>query len=98
MFDLIGTIKKKSGIDELFGDGVNVPKSVQDVIKIDTVYADGMFMSGKDRYSKTFKFTDINYAVSSKEDEEANFLKYSEILNSLENDISDSNAVTIVLI
>ena len=94
MFDLIGTIKKKSGIDELFGDGVNVPKSVQDVIKIDTVYADGMFMSGKDRYSKTFKFTDINYAVSSKEDEEANFLKYSEILNSLENDISSQ--ITIV--
>ncbi len=38
MFDLIGTIKKKSGVDDFFGDGMNVPKSVQDVIKIDTVY------------------------------------------------------------
>ncbi len=53
MFDLIGTIKKKSGYDDMFGDGMNVPKSVQDVIKIDTVYADGMFAVGKDRYSRT---------------------------------------------
>lgn len=94
MFDLIGTIKKKSGLDEIFGDGMNVPKSVQDVIKIDAVYSDGIFMTGKDRYSKTFKFTDINYAVSSKEDKESHFLKYSEILNSLENGISSQ--ITII--
>lgn len=94
MFDLIGTIKKKTGLDDLFGDGMSVPKSVQDVIKIDAVYSDGIFMTGKDRYSKTFKFTDINYAVSSKEDKEANFLRYSEILNSLENGISSQ--ITII--
>lgn len=94
MFDLIGTIKKKTGLDDLFGDGMFVPKSVQDVIKIDAVYSDGIFMTGKDRYSKTFKFTDINYAVSSKEDKEANFLRYSEILNSLENGISSQ--ITII--
>ena len=94
LFDLIGTIKKKSGLDEIFGDGMNVPKSVQDVIRIDAVYSDGIFMTGKDRYSKTFKFTDINYAVSSKEDKESHFLKYSEILNSLENGISSQ--ITII--
>ena len=94
MFDLIGTIKKKTGLDDLLGDGMSVPKSVQDVIKIDAVYSDGIFLTGKDRYSKTFKFTDINYAVSSKEDKEANFLRYSEILNSLENGISSQ--ITII--
>ena len=94
MFDLIGTIKKKSGLDEIFGDGMDVPKSVQDVIRIDAVYSDGIFMTGKDRYSKTFKFTDINYAVSSKEDKESHFLKFSEILNSLENGISSQ--ITII--
>lgn len=88
MFDPIGKLKKKSGLSELFADGMTVPKSVQDVIKIDAVYSDGIFMTGKERYSKTFKFTDINYAVSSKEDKEANFLLYSEILNSLENGVS----------
>lgn len=94
MFDLIGTIKKKSGLDEIFGDGMSVPRSVQDVIRIDAVYSDGIFMTGKDRYSKTFKFTDINYAVSSKEDKESHFLKYSEILNSFENGISSQ--ITII--
>lgn len=94
LFDLIGMIKKKSGLDEIFGDGMNVPRSVQDVIKTDAVYSDGIFMAGKDRYSKTFKFTDINYAVSSKEDKESHFLKYSEILNSLENGISSQ--ITII--
>ena len=63
MFDLLGTIKKKSGLSDLFGDGMTVPKSVQDVIRIDGVYADGIFMTGTERYSKTYKFTDINYAV-----------------------------------
>lgn len=94
MFNLIGMIKKKSGLDEIFGDGMSVPRSVQDVIKIDAVYSDGIFMTGKDRYSKTLKFTDINYAVSSKEDKESHFLKYSEILNSLENGISSQ--ITII--
>lgn len=94
MFDLVGTIKKKSGLSDLFDDGMSVPKSVQDVIKIDAVYSDGIFMTGKERFSKTFKFTDINYAVSSKEDKEANFLLYSEILNSLENGVSTQ--ITIV--
>lgn len=94
MFDLVGTIKKKSGLSDLFGDVMSVPKSVQDVIKIDAVYSDGIFMTGKERFSKTFKFTDINYAVSSKEDKEANFLLYSEILNSLENGVSTQ--ITIV--
>ncbi len=68
MFDPIEKIKKLLGLDEILGDGLKVPKSVQDVIKIDTVFADGMFLIGKDRYSKTYRFTDINYAVSSKED------------------------------
>ena len=38
LFDLIGMIKKKSGLDEIFGDGMDVPKSVQDVIRIDAVH------------------------------------------------------------
>ena len=88
MFDLIGTIKKKSGLDEIFGDGLNVPNSVQDVFQIKAVFADGIFMTGKELYSKMYKFTDINYAISSKEDKEADFFRYSEILNSLENGVS----------
>lgn len=38
--------------------------------------------------SKTFKFTDINYLVASREDKESMFLTYSELLNSLDSGAS----------
>ena len=45
-----------------------VPKSVQSVIPIKTIWEDGIFLVGKNKYAKTFKFEDINYAVASRED------------------------------
>jgi len=61
-----------------------VPKSVQDVIPIKTIWDDGIFMIGNNKYAKTYRFEDINYAVASKEDQEAMFLEYSELLNSFD--------------
>ena len=61
-----------------------VPKSVQSVIPIKTIWEDGIFLVGRNKYAKTFKFEDINYAVASREDKEAMFLEYSELLNSLD--------------
>jgi type IV secretory pathway VirB4 component len=61
-----------------------VPKSVQDVIPIQAIYDDGIFMVGAGKYSKTFRFEDINYSVASKEDKEVMFLEYSELLNSFD--------------
>ena len=59
-----------------------VPKSVQAVIPLKTMWEDGIFLVGKNKYAKTFQFEDINYAVASREDKEAMFLEYSELLNS----------------
>ena len=70
-----------------------IPRSVQDVIPVSVVYDDGIFQMGKDKFSKTFKFSDINYAVASREDKEAMFLEYSELLNSF-----DSGATTKITI
>ena len=61
-----------------------VPKSSQDVIPIKTIWEDGIFLVGKDKYAKTFRFEDINYSVASKEDKESYFLEYSELLNSFD--------------
>lgn len=61
-----------------------VPRSVQDVIPIKAIWDDGIFMVGNNKYSKTFRFEDINYAVASKENKEAMFLEYSELLNSFD--------------
>ena len=71
------TIRKKNKEKDDF----KIPKSVQDTIPVNKVYKDGIFLIGKDKYSKTFKFTDINYAVASKSDKEAMFLNYGELLN-----------------
>lgn len=60
------------------------PKNVQDTIPVQTIYKDGIFLVGKNKYSKCFRFTDINYAVASRPDKEAMFLQYSELLNSLD--------------
>lgn len=65
-----------------------VPKRVQDVVPIKRIWNDGIFLSGN-KFSKSFAFSDINYAVASREDKEHMFLTYSELLNSL-----DSGATT----
>ena len=61
-----------------------VPKKVQDIIPVRSIWSDGIFMTGKNKYSKMYRFTDINYAVASREDKEGMFLSYSELLNSLD--------------
>ena len=62
----------------------NVPKSVQDAIPVKTIWQDGIFLVGKNKYSKCYKFSDINYAVASRDDKESMFLEYSEVLNSFD--------------
>ena len=69
-----------------------VPKGVQKAIPISAIWPDGIFRVGN-KFSKSYRFEDINYAVASKEDKEAMFLSYSELLNSF-----DSGATTKITI
>ena len=69
-----------------------IPRKVQDVIPIGCIWPDGIFKTGN-KFSNTFRFTDINYMVASREDKESMFLTYSELLNSL-----DSAATTKITI
>ena len=69
-----------------------VPRKVQDVIPVRRIWKDGIFLTGG-KFAKTYKFTDINYLVASREDKESMFLTYSELLNSL-----DSGATTKITI
>ncbi|MCD8384959.1 MAG: ATP-binding protein [Clostridiales bacterium] len=62
---------------------IPVPKSVQDIIPIRRIWADGVFQFGS-KFSKTIRFSDINYTVASKEDKTAMFLNYAELLNALD--------------
>ena len=69
-----------------------VPRSVQDIIPIRRIWPDGVFQFGS-KYSKTLRFSDINYAIASKEDKTAMFLSYSELLNAL--DTGSTTKITI---
>ena len=69
-----------------------IPRRAQDIIPVKNIWTDGIFLAGG-RYTKTWKFSDINYLVAGREDKEAMFLTYSELLNSL-----DSEAVTKITI
>ena len=75
-------------------ENFRIPKSVQDVIPVKKIYEDGVFLLSNGRYSVTYKFTDINYAVASKEDKESMFLNYAALLNSF--DTGATTKLTIV--
>lgn len=64
-----------------------VPKSVQQFIPIRRIWRDGIFQTGN-KFSKTFRFSDINYSIASKEDKTEMFLDYSELLNALDSGTS----------
>ena len=73
-------------------EGFDLPKSVQDAIPIRRLWPDGIFQFGS-KFSKTIRFTDINYAITSKEDKTSMFLGYSELLNAL--DTGSTTKITI---
>ena len=73
-------------------EGLKIPKSIQQAIPITKVYEDGIFKVGN-YFSKTMRFTDINYRVASKDDQMDMFLKYCDLINSI-----DSEAVTKITI
>ena len=62
-----------------------IPKSVQQSIPIDRLYKDGIFKCGS-IYSKMWRFSDINYAVASDDDQLSMFLAHSALINGLPTD------------
>ena len=67
-----------------------VPRSVQDAIPIRRIWPDGIFQVGN-QYSKSWSFTDINYAIADKDDKIAMFLDYCALLNALDSGASGQN-------
>ncbi len=64
-------------------DKFKVPKSVQEALPIQRIWQDGIFQVGN-KFSKSFRFSDINYYIASKSDKMEMFLDYSELLNALD--------------
>lgn len=68
-------------------ESFKVPKAVQQAIPIRKIWPDGIFQVDS-KFSKTFRFSDINYSIASKSDKTEMFLDYSELLNALDSGIS----------
>ncbi len=85
-------VKAANRIFQQDKERMNVPKSVQQVLPVKRIWTDGIWLVGN-KFSKCWRFLDINYAIASKEDKTSMFLDYSELLNAL-----DSNATTKITI
>lgn len=81
---LIKTLNQAIRMDR---ERFRVPKSVQQAIPIRRIWADGIFQV-ESKYSKSFRFSDINYSIASKQDKTEMFLDYSELLNALDSGAS----------
>ncbi len=79
----------------LFGDGFKelkkageplykTPKSVQETIEIMAVAENGIFEVSKNRYSKCYRFQDINYTTATEDEQIGIFERYCKFLNSLD--------------
>ena len=59
-----------------------IPKTAQETIPVEKIYADGIWQIGN-RYSKTWVFSDINFQTLDEEAKNNSLLTYSAILKSL---------------
>ena len=64
-----------------------IPKSVQQSIPIQCIYTDGIFHVGN-KYSKSWQFTDVNYASASDDMQSSIFRLYCGVINGLPTDAS----------
>lgn len=62
----------------------SVPKTVQKTLPYQMIVYDCIFRIDDSHFSKTYRFEDINYSIAKQEDQEAIFLGYCAVLNSLD--------------
>lgn len=79
-------IKSFSKLKKQNKEEFRIPKTTQDVIPVDMVYKDGIFKIGN-RYTKSYRFLDINYTIASKEEKTGLFLDYGDLLNSFDSSV-----------
>lgn len=81
---MIKTLMQAKKMDQ---EKFKIPRSVQQAIPIRRIWQDGIFQVGN-KFSKSFRFSDINYSIASKADKMEMFLDYSELLNALDSGAS----------
>ena len=78
-------IKSLAAANRSERDKFTIPRSVQQSIPVKRIYGDGIWQVGR-KHSRTWRFTDVNYAAASEDDQRGIFLSYGGVLNSLPTD------------
>lgn len=82
------TKKPSSQGFSLFGKKKEVPVSVQDSLRYDAIYRDGICKIDRTHFSKTVQFFDINYQLAQNDDKTQIFENYCDFLNYFDSTIS----------
>ncbi len=72
---------------------IGIPKTAQDAIPVRRIWDDGIFLVGKNKYSKMFCFQDVNYSSASDAEKMEMTKQYCHILNSF--DVGATTKITI---
>ncbi len=81
-------MKTRNKMKKLEQEKFVIPKTVQNVIPIKAVYKDGIFLVGKNMYSKTFLFTDVNYYIACESEKNDLMRQYWAVINSFGNGVT----------
>lgn len=79
---MLNTVKKRNKEEKA---KYRIPKKVQDLIPIQTIWNDGIFKTDN-KYSKTYRFTDINFQVASETDKQSMLEKYAKMICSIDSE------------
>ena len=60
------------------------PKSIQETIEIKKIAENGIFEVADGRYSKCYRFSDINYSTMTEKEQEDIFIRYCRFLDSMD--------------
>ena len=65
---------------------VKFPKKTQDTIEILEVYKNGIFKITEEKWSRCYRFTDVNYSTTTEDEQEHQFTAFCTFLNSMDCD------------
>ena len=74
-------MKEKARIDY-----IPIPRKLQDIIPVKTIYLNGIFRLKNGRFSKSYRIKDINYQAVGKEEKRSYSSRYADFLSGFESE------------
>lgn len=82
------TPASSKGLFSLFGGKKDLPITVQETLRYENMYRDGICQIDRTHFSKTIEFFDINYQLAQNDDKTQIFENYCDFLNYFDSTIA----------